>query len=147
VLRLFDISSRRYRIVDIQNEAKQYLPGCDFIFGLEDDTIPPPHALRQLQRDYAVYPYAGLMVALAVLGLVVILAFPPLRDVASPSFIASLASRATASRAIPPGLSGATIKPNGELASVREWARGQGYSVSDRGRISANVMAAYETAH
>src|SRR6476660_291444 len=30
VLRLFDISSRRYRIVDIQNEAKQYLPGCDF---------------------------------------------------------------------------------------------------------------------
>jgi nucleoid-associated protein Lsr2 len=35
----------------------------------------------------------------------------------------------------------------GEIASIREWARGQGYSVSDRGRISANVMAAYEKAH
>jgi nucleoid-associated protein Lsr2 len=35
----------------------------------------------------------------------------------------------------------------GELASIREWARGQGYSVSDRGRISANVMEAYEKAH
>jgi nucleoid-associated protein Lsr2 len=35
----------------------------------------------------------------------------------------------------------------GELASIREWARVQGYSVSDRGRISANVMEAYEKAH
>jgi len=37
--------------------------------------------------------------------------------------------------------------PAGELASIREWARAQGYSVSDRGRISANVMEAYEKAH
>jgi len=35
----------------------------------------------------------------------------------------------------------------GELASIREWARAQGYSVSDRGRISANVMDAFEKAH
>ena len=34
-----------------------------------------------------------------------------------------------------------------ELASIREWARAQGYSVSNRGRISANVMEAYEKAH
>ena len=37
--------------------------------------------------------------------------------------------------------------PAGELASIREWARAQGYSVSDRGRISANVMDAFEKAH
>jgi nucleoid-associated protein Lsr2 len=35
----------------------------------------------------------------------------------------------------------------GQLASIREWARAQGYSVSDRGRISANVMEAYEKAN
>jgi hypothetical protein len=35
----------------------------------------------------------------------------------------------------------------GELASIREWARAQGYSVSDRGRISANIMEAHEKAH
>ena len=35
----------------------------------------------------------------------------------------------------------------GQLASIREWARAQGYSVSDRGRISANVVEAYEKAH
>ena len=35
----------------------------------------------------------------------------------------------------------------GELASIREWARAQGYSVSDRGRISANIMEAYQNAH
>ena len=35
----------------------------------------------------------------------------------------------------------------GQLASIREWARAEGYSVSDRGRISANVMEAYEKAH
>jgi hypothetical protein len=35
----------------------------------------------------------------------------------------------------------------GQLASVREWARAEGYSVSDRGRISANVMEAYDKAH
>jgi hypothetical protein len=35
----------------------------------------------------------------------------------------------------------------GQLASIREWARAQGYSVSDRGRISADVMESYEKAH
>ncbi len=31
--------------------------------------------------------------------------------------------------------------------SVREWARGNGYSVADRGRIKADVIAAYNTAN
>jgi hypothetical protein len=29
-------------------------------------------------------------------------------------------------------------------AQVREWARGNGYQVSDRGRISSEIRAAYE---
>ena len=34
-----------------------------------------------------------------------------------------------------------------DLADVREWARKNGHTVSDRGRISAEVQAAYEQAH
>ncbi|MFT3887883.1 MAG: Lsr2 family protein [Arachnia sp.] len=30
------------------------------------------------------------------------------------------------------------------LTEIREWARANGYEVSDRGRIPANVMEAYE---
>ena len=45
------------------------------------------------------------------------------------------------------GRRAARRSPAGELASIREWARAQGYSVSDRGRIAANVREAYEKAH
>ncbi len=31
-----------------------------------------------------------------------------------------------------------------ELASIRAWAKENGYNVSDRGRIAAEVMAAYD---
>ena len=34
--------------------------------------------------------------------------------------------------------------PGGMRAGVREWARAHGYAVSDRGRLSAEVLAAYE---
>jgi hypothetical protein len=34
-----------------------------------------------------------------------------------------------------------------DLGSVRAWARENGYQVSDRGRISAEVQAAYDKAH
>lgn len=34
-----------------------------------------------------------------------------------------------------------------DLASVREWARANGHQVSDRGRISADVQAAFDAAH
>jgi hypothetical protein len=30
---------------------------------------------------------------------------------------------------------------------IREWARGQGIAVSERGRISADVMAKYDASH
>lgn len=32
-------------------------------------------------------------------------------------------------------------------SAVREWARGQGYDVSDRGRVPSDVRAAYDAAH
>lgn len=35
----------------------------------------------------------------------------------------------------------------GELAAIRSWAQGHGYSVGDRGRISAEVREAYERSH
>ena len=34
-----------------------------------------------------------------------------------------------------------------DLGAVREWARANGHNVSDRGRISADVQAAYDKAH
>jgi Lsr2 len=35
----------------------------------------------------------------------------------------------------------------GDLSPVREWARNNGHPVSDRGRISADVQAAYDKAN
>ena len=34
-----------------------------------------------------------------------------------------------------------------DLAAIREWARAQGYTVADRGRISAEITDAYNAAH
>ncbi|MDC5696391.1 Lsr2 family protein [Intrasporangium calvum] len=44
------------------------------------------------------------------------------------------------------GSSGGGAK-RGDLAAVREWARANGHQVSDRGRISAEIQAAYDKAH
>jgi Lsr2 len=35
----------------------------------------------------------------------------------------------------------------GDLSAVRQWARKNGHQVSDRGRISADILAAYDKAH
>ncbi len=35
----------------------------------------------------------------------------------------------------------------GDLAAIRSWAQSNGYSVGDRGRISADVREAYERAN
>ena len=35
----------------------------------------------------------------------------------------------------------------GDLGAVREWARNNGHKVSDRGRISADILAAYDKAN
>ena len=34
-----------------------------------------------------------------------------------------------------------------DIGAIREWARANGHQVSDRGRISATVQDAYDTAH
>jgi hypothetical protein len=47
------------------------------------------------------------------------------------------------------GMASAPRSParRGELAAVRAWAKEQGLKVSERGRISAEVMQQYEAAH
>ncbi len=37
--------------------------------------------------------------------------------------------------------------PQRDLADVRSWARAQGHTVSERGRIPATILAAYDAAH
>lgn len=41
----------------------------------------------------------------------------------------------------------ATGQRRTDLSAVRQWARKNGHQVSDRGRISADVLAAYDKAH
>lgn len=42
--------------------------------------------------------------------------------------------------------SGSSAKRN-DLGAIREWARANGHTVSDRGRVSADIQAAYRAAH
>jgi len=42
---------------------------------------------------------------------------------------------------------GAAAQRRGDLSAVRQWARKNGHQVSDRGRISADILAAYDKAH
>ncbi|MBT2474878.1 Lsr2 family protein [Microbacterium sp. ISL-103] len=37
-------------------------------------------------------------------------------------------------------------RSTGDLNAIRSWARDNGYTVSDRGRIAANIVAAYNEA-
>lgn len=42
---------------------------------------------------------------------------------------------------------GSVRSKRGEVRELREWARANGYTVSDRGRISAEVQSAFRAAH
>ena len=44
---------------------------------------------------------------------------------------------------------GRAAKPGGDrdVVAIREWARKNGHQVSERGRLSAVVLAAYDAAH
>lgn len=42
---------------------------------------------------------------------------------------------------------GNQARSRGELQNIRAWARNNGYEVSDRGRIKADVVAAYHSAN
>ena len=58
---------------------------------------------------------------------------------------APAARRGTTARATRPAGNG-----NGDrdrVQAIREWAREHGHTVSDRGRLSGTVVAAYEAAH
>jgi Lsr2 len=45
------------------------------------------------------------------------------------------------------GRPGRSSRDRGHSAAVREWAKEQGITVSERGRIPASVVADYEAAH
>ncbi len=42
---------------------------------------------------------------------------------------------------------GSTKTDPSQLAAIREWGRGNGYKVSDRGRVSQEIKDAFEAAH
>lgn len=42
---------------------------------------------------------------------------------------------------------GRTSPDREQTAAIRDWARKQGYEVSDRGRLSAGIVQAFEEAH
>jgi len=66
----------------------------------------------------------------------------PYVDAARPRTITS-ATRRTRRSASPNG----SRKGRPDVATVRAWAREHGYGISNRGRLSAEVMAAYEAAN
>lgn len=41
----------------------------------------------------------------------------------------------------------AATSASADSATIREWAKQQGFEVSERGRVPANVRASYEKAH
>jgi hypothetical protein len=55
------VQDRRRRIAAIKNETKQYIEACDYVMGLEDDSIPRPDALEKLLRAYSLFPFAGFI--------------------------------------------------------------------------------------
>lgn len=55
-------------------------------------------------------------------------------------------TRGTAKRAAAPGRGGSGLSKD-ELEAARTWLRAQGHSVSDRGRVKAELLALYEEAH
>lgn len=55
--------------------------------------------------------------------------------------------RRSSSTASSSGSSGTAAKGGTDTAAVRAWARENGYEVSERGRIAADVLAAYEAAN
>lgn len=45
------------------------------------------------------------------------------------------------------GTKKASAGPKRDLAAVREWAKEQGFEVSDRGRVRADIVEQYDAAH
>lgn len=66
-----------------------------------------------------------------------------LRDALAP-YIAK--ARSTGRRASAPPRSRSASSSSGDTAAVRAWAQSNGYEVGDRGRIPAEIRAAYTAA-
>ena len=47
----------------------------------------------------------------------------------------------------PPSTSGPVARGREALKAIRDWAKSQGWAVSDRGRLPNNVLEAYDAAH
>jgi len=62
-----------------------------------------------------------------------------------PYIDAAIRLRRTRGRRSSIGSNGSASKE--QLSAIREWARKNGYEVSDRGRIKAEVVEAFEAAH
>lgn len=56
------------------------------------------------------------------------------------------AARSVASSAAGRNQRSSSMKGNVDLSAVREWARANGHTVSDRGRVPGTVIEAYEAA-
>ncbi len=56
-------------------------------------------------------------------------------------------SRARAAKPAKAARGTRTAPDREQTAAIREWARANGYEVSERGRLSANVLSAFEAAH
>ena len=55
--------------------------------------------------------------------------------------------RAKVAKAAKPARGSRTAPDREQTAAIREWARANGHEVSERGRLSASVLAAFEAAH
>ena len=53
----------------------------------------------------------------------------------------------SSSRSGPPPASGPVARGREALKAIRDWAKGEGWAVSDRGRLPNNVVEAYDAAH
>ena len=69
-----------------------------------------------------------------------------LRDAFAPYVGAARRAGRTPQRAAAPRRARAG-KTGDRTAEIREWARSNGHQVSERGRLSATLVAAYEAAH
>lgn len=57
------IRARRERIANIHNEMKRYIGASDYLFLLEDDTLPPLNIMKKLVSHMLSNPYAGFITA------------------------------------------------------------------------------------
>lgn len=60
------VKRHRQRIADVHNEIKKLLNTSDFVFLLEDDTLPPLNAMEMLHHNHTENPNAGFISAVEI---------------------------------------------------------------------------------